>query len=139
MNAFFVSLTIYFFWLYLGKYRSAEIDWQRIDRTNIVAIRDNGDVQKVQSFIATVAMGNAEDGTMSTDPNSMKAFKLMQLQLQYLLYSHQALRDKTIEAEKVILMANVQMQIYTRFIVFVFVFFFSFLTFCCCFYRNFVS
>jgi hypothetical protein len=93
-------LSVFFFKL---KNRSAEIDWQRIERTNIVAIRESGDIGKVQSFIATVAMGNAEDGRVSADPNSLKAFKLMQLQLQYLLYSHQALRDKTIETEKVCL------------------------------------
>jgi hypothetical protein len=63
-------------------------------------VRDEGDAGTVQHFLGDIAMGDVDvRGVTAHDARSLHAFKLLQLQLQYLLYSHQALRKKAEDSE----------------------------------------
>ena len=60
----------------------------------------NLDAHALQAFIGDVALGNIGDSHVEVNPRHLKAFRMLQMQTQYLLYSHQALRERSIEMEK---------------------------------------
>ena len=80
---------------------SAEIDWKRIEAIDVDLIRARGHSAALQKHLGVVAMGKVDEETSSSlDPRALHAYHVLQLQLQYLLFSHQALRDKAFESEK---------------------------------------
>ena len=75
------------------------MDWQSVEATDVAAIRSSGDARALQRFIGDVAMGDST-ARGGGDPRGTHALVLLQLQLQYLIYSHQALRQRVAEGER---------------------------------------
>eukprot|EP00613_Pedinella_sp_CCMP2098_P053035 CAMPEP_0171894438 /NCGR_PEP_ID=MMETSP0992-20121227/46464_1 /TAXON_ID=483369 /ORGANISM="non described non described, Strain CCMP2098" /LENGTH=232 /DNA_ID=CAMNT_0012522223 /DNA_START=321 /DNA_END=1020 /DNA_ORIENTATION=+ len=84
---------------------SAPVNWTRFSSVQVESVRDRGEAGTLQHFLGDIAMGDIEDEEASRrgakDPRALHAYRVLQLQLQYLLYSHQALREKAAESEKV--------------------------------------
>mmetsp|Transcript_61720 Transcript_61720/g.123746 ORF Transcript_61720/g.123746 Transcript_61720/m.123746 type:complete len:207 (-) Transcript_61720:82-702(-) len=83
---------------------SAPVNWTRFSSVQVESVRDRGEAGTLQHFLGDIAMGDIEDEEASRrgakDPRALHAYRVLQLQLQYLLYSHQALREKAAESEK---------------------------------------
>jgi len=77
----------------------AHIDWNRVRRTNVAALQRLGDASLLQDFIGDVAMGDVTLGEPDVHPVHAKAFRALQCQAQYLLYCHQAIKERTVELE----------------------------------------
>jgi len=80
------------------------VNWTRFSSVQVESVRDRGEAATLQHFLGDIAMGDIEDEEASRrgakDPRALHAYRVLQLQLQYLLYSHQALREKAAESEK---------------------------------------
>jgi len=92
--------------------RTAPIDWHSVGAADVDAIRALGNAKALQRFIGDVAMGDFAGGLRARegggdapcnapDPRAVHAMEVLQLQLQYLLYSHQALRERAALNDKV--------------------------------------
>lgn len=85
---------------------SAPVNWSRLSSVEVAQVRERGEAGTVQHFLGDIAMGDVEaSGGAATrgadDPRSLHAYRVLQLQLQYLLFSHQALSEKASAAEHV--------------------------------------
>eukprot|EP00619_Florenciella_sp_RCC1007_P008302 CAMPEP_0205905726 /NCGR_PEP_ID=MMETSP1325-20131115/1515_1 /ASSEMBLY_ACC=CAM_ASM_000708 /TAXON_ID=236786 /ORGANISM="Florenciella sp., Strain RCC1007" /LENGTH=475 /DNA_ID=CAMNT_0053271659 /DNA_START=57 /DNA_END=1486 /DNA_ORIENTATION=- len=80
---------------------SSRIDWDRLAGTNVASLQRRGDAAMLGKFIGDVAMGNARgDPEMETHQTHLKAFEMLQLQTQYLLFCHQTMRERHAEVER---------------------------------------
>mmetsp|Transcript_58240 Transcript_58240/g.161475 ORF Transcript_58240/g.161475 Transcript_58240/m.161475 type:complete len:163 (+) Transcript_58240:144-632(+) len=80
---------------------SSRIDWDRLAGTNVASLQRRGDAAMLGKFIGDVAMGNAQnDPEMEAHQTHLKAFQMLQLQTQYLLFCHQTMRERHAEVER---------------------------------------
>lgn len=74
---------------------SAPVNWPRIQATNVSQIERTNDIESLTSFLADCAVGDADDGFIDFDSRAEKvALKHLQLSIQYLLHSREALRHR---------------------------------------------
>mmetsp|Transcript_59894 Transcript_59894/g.135492 ORF Transcript_59894/g.135492 Transcript_59894/m.135492 type:complete len:233 (+) Transcript_59894:108-806(+) len=82
---------------------SAPIDMERVSRIDLDSIRSHGDlatIKTLQKYVGVLACGDIRSTPVDPSDPRLKAFQLLQLQLQYLVFSHKALRDRAEAAER---------------------------------------
>lgn len=65
------------------------LSWPRIAAANVTKIEREGDLQSLRQFLPDVAVGRVDAEDVDTHPGLLKAFRLAQLQAQYLLHCQQ--------------------------------------------------
>lgn len=74
----------------------AAINWPRVVATNVTHLQRTNNHQGVLDFLADVAVGDVDDGYVDYGAKAhLTSLRLLQLSVQYLVYSQQALRHKT--------------------------------------------
>lgn len=80
---------------------TARIDWSRLARIDVTSLRNSGDAAILEEIVGDISMGSIDDRRAEVEPKVLHAFRLLQLEMQYILFSHQALRESARDAEKV--------------------------------------
>lgn len=65
------------------------VSWPRVAAANVNKIEREGDLQSLRQFLPDVAVGRVDEEDVDTHPGLLKAFRLAQLQAQYLLHCQQ--------------------------------------------------
>lgn len=63
--------------------------WHRIAAVNASKVERDGDLQTLKQFIADVAVGQVNEDDIDANAGLIKAFRLAQLQVQYVLHCQQ--------------------------------------------------
>ncbi|CAN0456962.1 unnamed protein product, partial [Ectocarpus sp. 8 AP-2014] len=69
---------------------TGSVDWHRVATVNVSKIEREGDLQTLRQFLPDVAVGKVDDDdNFDTNPGLLNAFRLAQLQAQYVLHCQQ--------------------------------------------------
>lgn len=68
---------------------TGSVDWQRIAAVNVAKVEREGDLQAIKQFLPEVAVGRVEADEIDANPGLINAFRLAQLQAQYVLHCEQ--------------------------------------------------
>ncbi|CAM9229269.1 unnamed protein product [Ectocarpus sp. 4 AP-2014] len=79
---------------------TGSVDWHRVASANVSKIEREGDLQTLRQFLPDVAVGKVDnDENFDTDPGLLNAFRLAQLQAQYVLHCQQVLQRQFVSLE----------------------------------------
>lgn len=65
------------------------MEWQRIASVNVAKVDREGDLQTLKQFLPEIAVGKLDEDDIDANPGLANAFRLAQLQAQYLLHCQQ--------------------------------------------------
>ncbi|CAN0429888.1 unnamed protein product, partial [Ectocarpus sp. 13 AM-2016] len=69
---------------------TGSVDWHRVATAKVSKIEREGDLQTLRQFLPDVAVGKVDDDdNFDTNPGLLNAFRLAQLQAQYVLHCQQ--------------------------------------------------
>lgn len=68
---------------------TGSVAWHRIAAVNASKVERDGDLQSLKQFIADIAVGQVDEDDIDANPGLIKAFRLAQLQVQYVLHCQQ--------------------------------------------------
>ncbi|CAB1104248.1 unnamed protein product [Ectocarpus sp. CCAP 1310/34] len=79
---------------------TGSVDWHRVATANVSKIEREGDLQTLRQFLPDVAVGKVDDDdNFDTNPGLLNAFRLAQLQAQYVLHCQQVLQRQFISLQ----------------------------------------
>ena len=78
------------------------MNWQRVAAVNASKIEREGNLQAVKRFIPEVAVGRVNSHDVDTNPGLLNAFRLAQLQVQYVLHCQQVRHRDLFERSQVL-------------------------------------
>ncbi|CAM9726830.1 unnamed protein product, partial [Sphacelaria rigidula] len=85
------------------------LSWPRIAAANVTKIEREGDLQSLRQFLPDVAVGRVDAEDVDTHPGLLKAFRLAQLQAQYLLHCQQVLERQRDELQESV--SNMELEV----------------------------
>lgn len=65
--------------------------WPRIAAANVAKLEREGDMQSLRQFLPDVAVGRVDEDDIDANPGLLNAFRMAQLQTQYLLHCRQVI------------------------------------------------
>lgn len=68
---------------------TGNIDWLRVAAANVSKIERDGDLKTLQKFLPDTAVGRVDEAQIEATPTFINAFRMSQLQVQYILHCHQ--------------------------------------------------
>eukprot|EP00903_Cladosiphon_okamuranus_P020682 g18991.t1 len=71
---------------------TGNVEWQRIASVNVSKVEREGDLQTLRQFLPDVAVGMVDEDDFDANPGLVNAFRLAQLQTQYVLHCSQLLQ-----------------------------------------------
>ncbi|CBJ27361.1 similar to DAZ interacting protein 1-like isoform 1 [Ectocarpus siliculosus] len=79
---------------------TGSVDWHRVATVNVSKIEREGDLQTLRQFLPDVAVGKVDDDdNFDTNPGLLNAFRLAQLQAQYVLHCQQVLQRQFVSLQ----------------------------------------
>ncbi|CAM9466621.1 unnamed protein product [Ectocarpus sp. 12 AP-2014] len=79
---------------------TGSVDWHRVATANVCKIEREGDLQTLRQFLPDVAVGKVDDDdNFDTNPGLLNAFRLAQLQAQYVLHCQQVLQRQLVSLQ----------------------------------------
>ncbi|CAM9273195.1 unnamed protein product [Ectocarpus sp. 12 AP-2014] len=79
---------------------TGSVDWHRVATANVSKIEREGDLQTLRQFLPDVAVGKVDDDdNFDTNPGLLNAFRLAQLQAQYVLHCQQVLQRQFVSLQ----------------------------------------
>lgn len=70
---------------------TGSMEWHRIASVNVSKIEREGDLQTLKQFLPDIAVGDIDEHDIDANPGLMNAFRLAQLQTQYVLHCQQVI------------------------------------------------
>lgn len=67
------------------------MEWHRIAAVNVSKLEREGDLQTLKQFLPDIAVGNVDEHDGDASPGLVNAFRLAQLQAQYVLHCQQVI------------------------------------------------
>lgn len=71
---------------------TGSVAWHRIAAVNVSKVEREGDLQTLKQFLPEVAVGDVDGHDIDANPGLLNAFRLAQLQAQYVLHCQQVTR-----------------------------------------------
>lgn len=68
---------------------TGSVEWQRIASVNVSKVEREGDLQTLKQFLPEIAVGNIDEHDIDANPGLINAYRLAQLQAQYVLHCQQ--------------------------------------------------
>lgn len=68
---------------------TGSVNWGRVAAVNVSKLERKGDLQTLKQFLPDVAVGKIDGDDIDASPGLINAFRLAQLQAQYVLSCHQ--------------------------------------------------
>ncbi|CAN0049620.1 unnamed protein product, partial [Ectocarpus sp. 13 AM-2016] len=79
---------------------TGSVDWHRVATAKVSKIEREGDLQTLRQFLPDVAVGKVDDDdNFDTNPGLLNAFRLAQLQAQYVLHCQQVLQRQLVNLQ----------------------------------------
>ncbi|CAM9312270.1 unnamed protein product [Ectocarpus fasciculatus] len=76
------------------------VDWHRVATVDVSKVEREGDLQTLRQFLPDLAVGKVDDDdSFDTNPGLLDAFRLAQLQAQYLLHCQQVLQRQFVSLQ----------------------------------------
>lgn len=69
---------------------TGSVAWQRVAAVNVSKVEREGDLRTLKQFLAEVAVGRVDMEDIDANPGLKNAFRLAQLQTQYVVHCQQA-------------------------------------------------